>query len=120
MDLGLKDRFNSKLKGVFRAENDYAEAYVLLLYWQDAGSSGFNKEADALEKLFETDFNYPRDHIIRFEIPLKQSQVALELAVLSFMLDKSQDSLLIIHYGGHSDADDDTDRQKPRLAVWGT
>jgi hypothetical protein len=65
----------------FRAENDYAEAYVLLLYWQDAGSSGFNKEADALEKLFETDFNYPRDHIIRFEIPLKQSQVALELAV---------------------------------------
>ena len=120
MDLGLKDRFNSKLKGVFRAENDYPEVYVLLIYWHDAGFSGFKEEADALEELFTTDFNYPRDHITRFEIPLNKSQIALEIAILSFLLNKRQDSLLIIHYGGHGDADDDNDSQKPRRAVWGT
>ncbi|PMD35049.1 hypothetical protein L207DRAFT_517151 [Hyaloscypha variabilis F] len=119
-DRSLMDRFNSKLKGVFRTENIYAEVYVLLLYWQDTKAAGFKQEADALEHLFEKGFGYPPDHIKQFEIPLKQSQIALEAEILSFMLNKTQDSLLIIHYGGHGDADDDPERQRPRLAVWAT
>jgi hypothetical protein len=91
-DRSLMDRFNSKLKGVFRTENIYAEVYVLLLYWQDTKAAGFKQEADALEHLFEKGFGYPPDHIKQFEIPLKQSQIA----------------------------DDDPERQRPRLAVWGT
>jgi hypothetical protein len=119
-DRSLIDRFNSKLKGVFRTENIYAEVYVLLLYWEDTKVAGFKQEADALELLFEKGFGYPPDHIKQFEIPLKQSQIALEAEILSFMLNKTQDSLLIIHYGGHGDADDDPERQRPRLAVWAT
>jgi hypothetical protein len=67
MDLGLRDRFNKNLKEAIRAENDYALKYMF------SCSSGFKDKADALENLFEKDFNYQCDHISRFGIPLKKT-----------------------------------------------
>lgn len=74
--------------------------YVLLLYWKDDNDDGFNAEADALDDLFVTHFNYPRANVERFEIPLEGNlQLTLERRIMG------HESLLIIHYGGHGDAD---------------
>lgn len=88
-------------------QNSYVEVYVLLFYWEDTRSSGFKEKRDVLEKLFYTDFNYTQDYVTRIEIPLHQSDFALEQRIFVFILRKGKDSLLIIHYGGHDDADED-------------
>lgn len=58
-------------KGAFHSEYDYAKVYVLLLYSKDDNDDCFKVEADALDDLFVTHFNYPRDHVERFEIPFE-------------------------------------------------
>jgi hypothetical protein len=63
MDVGLRARFNGELKGPFYSEYDYAEVYVLLLYWKDDHDDSLKVEADALDDLFGTHFNYPRDYV---------------------------------------------------------
>ncbi|KAL2065985.1 hypothetical protein VTL71DRAFT_2056 [Oculimacula yallundae] len=113
-----KNRFNQQLSARFPVSNDYSHVHVLLIYWESCDipkeEKNFRDEADDLERLFKIDFHYDVSH---FAIPSEESQLALEGAIIQFMLKRSPNTLLIIHYGGHGDPDD-TAGEHRRQAVW--
>lgn len=115
-EISLVQRFNRHFEGHFARAHDYDEVHVLLLYWLDSDDSGFKREADELANLFEFELRYS---IEPMPIPSEQSELALDLAIGGFLLHHgSSKNLLIIHYGGHGDADDDTGLGRERQAVW--
>ena len=113
----LKERINEQLQRSSTAEYGYIK--VLLLFW--AGSTpehaSFQEEGRRLGKFFSDKFNFP---VAEFPIPsvLPQLQlterIASEIVVASKEVQARRDpSLLIIHYGGHGDEDDEE-----RRAIW--
>lgn len=111
----LRARLNSEL--VFedwKANNEYKSVSVLVIYWQDSDTPGFKEEAYRIGELFSNDFNYDVEY---FAIPLENSHRRLDTKINSFLEDHGDpDRLMIIHYGGHGDADDVGGQEK--LAVW--
>ncbi|KAF2662016.1 hypothetical protein K491DRAFT_673538 [Lophiostoma macrostomum CBS 122681] len=96
----------------------YKTVFVLLLYWQEADYD-FKSEADRLELLFGEKFHYD---VERFAIPSEDSATALNDEIYRVRRQYSKpNSLIIIHYGGHGDKDDerkDEDVSSPRKSVW--
>lgn len=74
-----------------------------------------------MREMFEKIYNYA---VIEFAIPSKtpQSNYFSLLQVVSGVLCEESNtkgpSLLIIHYGGHGDSDDDRHNGEERRSVW--
>lgn len=113
----LREHINEQLQRPSTAEYGYIK--VLLLFW--AGSTpehvSFQEEGRRLGKFFSDKFNFP---VAEFAIPSVLPQLQLteritsEIVVASKEVQARRDpSLLIIHYGGHGDEDDEE-----RRAVW--
>ena len=97
----------------WKVRNEYKSISVLVLYWQD-GERSFQDEAHRVGELFAVDFHYEVEY---YEIPSDNSHRRLDTKINSFLDDHGDpDHLMIIHYGGHGDADDDNAQEK--LAVW--
>ena len=111
----LRKRLNSALElEDWRSRNDYKSVSVLVLYWQEGDLPGFKKEAYEIGELFATHFHYDIEY---YEIPSNNSHMELDKKVNSFLDDHGgPDHLMIFHYGGHGDPDNETEQKK--LAVW--
>ncbi|KAI0182215.1 hypothetical protein EV127DRAFT_73258 [Xylaria flabelliformis] len=99
----------------------YGGIQVLVLYWED-GHEGYRKEGEAVRQMFEDDFGYPTKE---FPIPTNKGYSQLLQLITSSLDDigtaaneQNAPSLLIIHYGGHGDADDDKHGGQERRSVW--
>jgi hypothetical protein len=116
MDENFRDELNEHLKGDFHPKDEYHSVNVLLIWWEDSDLPGFKSEAQDLEKVFSECFGFSVQH---YSIPSKQSQLSLERKIINVILDHcSKGSLLIIHYGGHGDEDDDRTLKQERQSVW--
>ena len=111
----LRQQLNSALElEEWRIRNEYKSVSVLVLYWQDGDHPGFKKEAYQIGELFANYFHYDIQY---YEIPSDNSHIALDKEINSFLEDHGgPDQLMIFHYGGHGDADDEKEQKK--LAVW--
>jgi hypothetical protein len=116
----LIEHLNQQLESSIRSR-DYTAVKVLILYWQD-GIDGFREEGQLLGRLFEEKFQYCVDE---FAIPTKRSYrqlqqfVSKSLLALEEQADATQGaSLLIIHYGGHGDENNDTRQGEEKRSVW--
>jgi hypothetical protein len=101
----------------------YACVKVLILYWEES-DDGFKSEGRALGELFQNRelFNFA---VEEFAIPTSNSYLQLHNFVTKALLDLSSwadekrgASLLIIHYGGHSDRNDDRHAGEEKKSVW--
>jgi hypothetical protein len=72
----------------------------LLIQWEE-DDLGVSTELDKLYDVFNADYGYDCEHI--FEIPERNSQVALMTRLQQLIDNASRDHLLIVYYGGHSD-----------------
>ncbi|KAL8921163.1 MAG: hypothetical protein Q9172_004159 [Xanthocarpia lactea] len=111
----LRHRLNSALEFEdWALHNDYKSISVLAIYWEDGDMPGFKEEAYSIGTLFATAFHY---HVDYYAIPSEDSHMELDRRINSFISEhRDSNNLLIIHYGGHGDPDDETAREK--LAVW--
>ena len=116
----LTHQINQKLRSLSR-HRSYAAVQVLTVYWQD-GDEGFRREGEALGDLFRCAFHYD---VIAFPIPTVRSQQRLQHVIQEsiFKLEEStfikdNSALLIVHYGGHGDPDDDRKAGELRQSVW--
>ena len=113
---GFKERLNHDLSGRLSRNQEYKTVEVLLLYWEDVDDPGFKAEAQDLAELFTTELRYKVHH---YPIPSKESQRSLKKTLLEFLIDYGKpDTLLIIHYGGHGDSNDDFSLDQRRKSVW--
>lgn len=116
MEECLKEELNEHLKGEFQPFDEYQSVWALLLWWEDGDLPGFKTEAEDVKELFTKSFNFS---VETYSIPSKQAQLSLEAKIIHFILEHgSGGSLLIIHYGGHGDEDNDRMRERERQSVW--
>ena len=107
---------NASLSKFFQTRFEYDRVTVLAIYWQDSphGSptASYKQEAEKVGELFHTLFKYQVEY---FEIPSIDSEAAFD-SRLNILLatNNTENSLLILHYGGHGDPDEANDRQ----SVW--
>ena len=78
----------------------YSKVSVLLIQWEE-DDLGVSIELAKLYEVFKADYGYDCEDI--FEIPERDSQVALMTRLQRLIDNASRDHLLIIYYGGHSD-----------------
>ncbi|CAG9981791.1 unnamed protein product [Clonostachys byssicola] len=105
------DQLNKGLKALCHG---YTSVSVLVLYWQD-GDEGYKKEGQAVRQLFEELFHYS---VTEFAIPTEKSIFHLRATISQKIMDLAEPSLLIIHYGGHGDRDDDKHSNQECRSVW--
>ncbi|KAL9089810.1 MAG: hypothetical protein Q9165_005604 [Trypethelium subeluteriae] len=116
----LKGELNERLKSSIRSET-YGFAKALTLYWAE-GEVGFREEAQEFGRFVRDIFEY---EVEEFEIPTLMSAQSLKGVVLNSAIEAGKhaissktQSLLIIHYGGHGDKDDDKHAGQERRSVW--
>ncbi|KAF3765711.1 hypothetical protein M406DRAFT_68131 [Cryphonectria parasitica EP155] len=109
-------KLNANLK-IAVQQGTYTRVKVLVVYWED-GDEAYKTEGRAVRQLFEEVFRYP---VEEFAIPT-QAQVGYYklLGKISTELANAQGgpSLLIVHYGGHSDRNDDRHGGEECRSVW--
>ena len=116
MDMvGARDRINQALKDF---TTQVSIIRVLLIYW-DVESQNFHNnltfkdEAYRVHSFFQQKFQYNVEH---FAIPVERSYLALSTKISQILLElDGTHSLLVLHYGGHGDADN---IDGERRAVW--
>lgn len=88
----------------FSERVEYTAVTALLLYWEENDINP-EQEVDAVRELFEKDFGYTS---MTFRIPSRRAQQELnrEVSALVANYSKKLDSLILIYYAGHGDADD--------------
>jgi hypothetical protein len=105
----------------------YAAVRVLILYWENADRlDDYVKEAKNVDSFFRS-INYETE---MYPIPQTDSQVEVrgfitnqQVLLTRRMRSLGAPCLLVIHYGGHGDKDDDANYSGPggpqqRRAVW--
>ncbi|KAK6080564.1 hypothetical protein SCUP234_05110 [Seiridium cupressi] len=116
----VSDRLHETLRLSIR-RSIYGIVKVLALYWEDA-HHGYHDEARAVAAMFKNSFQYPSE---TYAIPSSNgysrvlgllSQTFLDIGTAA--QDSNVASLLIIHYGGHGDRDDDRHKDQERRSVW--
>ncbi|KAK0716304.1 hypothetical protein B0H67DRAFT_645944 [Lasiosphaeris hirsuta] len=113
-DSALKSALNKSLEDRFRRSSNYDHVAVLVLYWKDCTDKGYSQEASQVAELFKGNFGYRVD---RYEIPCDASELELDARISNFLLaNRKPDTLLILHYGGHGNPDDD--RGQDQESVW--
>ena len=108
---------NRKLEAAFsRPYHSYDCVQVCAIYWEDSDNDGFRREAKDFQTFIQTDLGYPIQIIT---IPMIKSQLFLDKAINSLLENLNGESnLLVIHYGGHGDPDDDEGKNQSRKSVW--
>ncbi|KAJ2992671.1 hypothetical protein NUW58_g2092 [Xylaria curta] len=116
----VTDRLNESLQLSMR-RSTYASVKVLALYWQD-GHQGYKNEAQAVVDLFRHSFQYSAEE---FAIPSSNSYNHVLGLMTNRLLELGEAaanaraaSLLIIHYGGHGDRDNDKHQGQEKRSVW--
>ena len=115
-----KAQLNHRLQSSTRISG-YVCVQALIVYWQD-GQVGFRTEGQLMGDFFRDDLKYLVDE---FAIPSSQSYLELHryitqsaLSLVKKARELNGSSLLIIHYGGHGDRNDDRRKGEEKLAVW--
>lgn len=105
-DSSLKTELNKSLDGRFKRSTDYESVAVLLIYWKGCTDRGYKEEAQQVGQLFRDDFGYSVEY---YEIPAADTcELDLDTRINTFLVDNRRpETLLIIHYGGHGNPDDD-------------
>lgn len=111
----LKGRLNAALEvDSWKINNAYKSVSVLAIYWEDGDVPGFEEEARQITHFFKESFNFGVDI---FAIPSDKCHMKLDIRINTLLDDHGyEDHLIIIHYGGHGDPDDDPAREQ--LSVW--
>ncbi|KAI8625883.1 hypothetical protein F5Y19DRAFT_240196 [Xylariaceae sp. FL1651] len=116
----LPDRLNQSLHLSLRRRT-YESVKVIVLYWED-GHQGYQDEGRAVAETFKAAFQYSTEE---FAIPSSNSyahvlglmtRVLLELGTATEKTKAA--SLLIVHYGGHGDRDDNKHQGQEKRSVW--
>ena len=108
---------NRKLEAAFsRLYHDYDCVQVCTIYWEDSDNEEFKTEAEEFQKFVEEELEYPVQIVT---IPTEWSQRRLDEAVNSLLAKlQGESNLLVIHYGGHGDPNDDKKKNQERKSVW--
>lgn len=110
----LKEELNKSLEGRFKRETEYEIATVLVIYWRDCKDKGYKDEAYRVGELFGKDLGYSAEY---YEIPLADSELELDARINKYLRDHRQpEMLLVIHYGGHGNPDDEHGQKQE--SVW--
>lgn len=116
----LVEELNAKISASSR-DSRYRSVRVLILYWLE-GVTGFRQEGHELGRTFQQSFQYD---VQEFAIPSLQSYLHLHNCVNQTVLTLCKESeahrgysLLIIHYGGHGDQNDDSSIGEEKRSVW--
>ncbi|KAI0547663.1 hypothetical protein F4679DRAFT_586334 [Xylaria curta] len=116
----VPDRLNQSLHLSLRRRT-YESVKVVALYWED-GHQGYKNEGKAVVETFKASFQYSTEE---FAIPSTHSyahvlglmtRVLLEIGTTTEKTKAA--SLLIVHYGGHGDRDDDRHQGQEKRSVW--
>ncbi|GAW19539.1 hypothetical protein ANO14919_090270 [Xylariales sp. No.14919] len=116
----LPERLNKSLDLSLRRRT-YESVKVVALYWED-GHQGYKDEGRAVASTFNRVFQYPTEE---FAIPSSNTyahvlgfmtRVLLEIGTAAE--ETKAASLLIIHYGGHGDRDDNIHQGQEKRSVW--
>jgi hypothetical protein len=113
-DFALKEELNKSLEGRFKRATDYDAVAALVIYWKKCKDKGYEDEAHQVGELFTKDFGYS---VQFYEIPAADSELEMDARINKFLRDNRKvETLLIIHYGGHGNADDEYGQKKE--SVW--
>lgn len=101
-ETALADEFKTAFNDESPRASDYKAVYVLLIYWAD-GEAGIVDEAERLLLYFQNTWHFS---VSTLPIPSDRSQLALGNEISTFILNCQwpKESLLLVHYGGHGDA----------------
>jgi hypothetical protein len=115
MDSSLRDELNKSLDDRFSRTTAYKSVSVLVVYWSDCTDIGYKREAQIVGELFSVTFGFVVDY---YEIPTNDScELELDVRISNFLLhNRDPNRLLIIHYGGHGNPDDERGQKKE--SVW--
>ena len=118
---GLVQSLNRQIQ-LQSVSSAYQAVKVIILYWEQNDNTGYREEGQALGELFERSFGYD---VEGFPIPSATSYLSLHnfvtkslLNVIKTAKEKGGLPLLIIHYGGHGDRNDDGRQGDERRSVW--
>lgn len=111
----LRAELNKSLEDRFRRSTDYESVAVLIIYWKDCTDKGYKTEALEVGRLFGKDFGYSVEY---YEIPTNDTcELELDTRINRLLVEnRKPETLLIIHYGGHGNPDDDAGKE--RESVW--
>ena len=98
--------FHESTRDFFRERIEYKRITALLVRWEESDLNGLVSELETVHELFEKDLGYLVEN---YQIPLKNSQQELNQHVAEFISSYSRnyDTLIILHYSGHGDEDED-------------
>ena len=89
---------NGAVKSSFPSRTTrYDAVYVLLLRWEE-DDLGTAAEIQKLQEVFQNSYHFMTES---WQIPSVASYIRLNQKVLDFQMDKSENDLLILYYGGH-------------------
>ena len=96
----------------------YECAVLLTLIWEEPDHDVLEAcdEAAELRQFFSETLNFRVDD---YEIPTKDSQLAVNHRVTTFLLDHgAKGNLVVLYYAGHGNLDDDRTHEASQGAVW--
>ena len=112
----LVTQFNRELAAyLFRPFHDYDSIVVLLIHWEQSDDPGFKEETEKLKDFFEIELGYD---VKVYPIPSQKSYWCLDYEFNTILRHLEPSTLLIVHYGGHGDPDNNKDKGQDRGSVW--
>jgi len=114
----IKAKLTQELEGYFPVSPfDYHSVVVLVLYWEKADHQAYKEEAEQVCELFGKCFGYKLQGQQPVAIPEVKSGLFVSREIDNLMYENDENTnLLIIHYGGHGDRDDNGKGTK--RSVW--
>ncbi|KAL9122884.1 MAG: hypothetical protein Q9187_000555 [Circinaria calcarea] len=110
-----KTRLINELNHDFENSNDYIGGSLLSLYWQYADDAGYKDESDKVIQFFAS---MGFDTAV-YPIPSENSHIELLSEIIHLIKSQGKPGyLVVIHYGGHGDADNDRGMDRESQAVW--
>ena len=108
-------RLTDELHHDFENGNDYIGGSLLSLYWQEADGAGYQDESDKVVQIFAS---MGFDTAV-YPIPSENSHIELLSRIIHLIKSQGKPGyLVVIHYGGHGDADNDRGMDRESQAVW--
>ena len=108
-------RLVKELNNEFENGNDYIRGSLLSLYWQQADNAGYKDESDKVVQSFAS-MGFDTDV---YPIPSENSHIELLSRIIHLIKTRGKPGcLIVIHYGGHGDADNDRGKDGESQAVW--
>jgi hypothetical protein len=117
-----KHYFNERLEQTL-PYGDYEYVKAVILFWEESDKpDAYRKEAESLGSLFQDEFRFDVEY---YPIPIEEAHTSVlgfindHVKTLNIRMKKTgSPCLLIIHYGGHGDPDDDKRQGQERRSVW--